>query len=697
MKKNKLFLILIFLANLFFSQVGIGTTSPHSSSILDLTSTNKALLLTRLDNVAAVVNPTNGMLIYDNSFQCIRAYQNSLWSNCLLGTRATVDVDCNQNGFEGNYITGTAMNSANSFSVTITNNSFSTANISFSTTDLSLSGVGGITVNAVTPSSVILNGGQSQLISYTLTGTPSSSGTLTGHWTKVSLECIKNIDITDPSIASLDCSGAANNGTLVENTPATGVSSTIPYTGGNGTAHSGQTVMSTGVTGLTATLAAGNFASGSGNLTYNITGTPSSAGVASFSINIGGKSCTMTRNVSASIVIPPTITLAQNRKYIVASVFDRDYLPYTVPSGAATTNAQTADSSNEPIVVDVQGTITTTGINLKIPVTATGAGVLPAYSTTISIPANLTEDGISRNLTLSWASQAYTASTTSIAVNIKSVGGTLNAKKLDINAGIGNDALGVLLGSFYYPYNNAGNTTTYQVRDIAGIPDRKFGLADNSGSTISHMMLYIPIVAEDGNIWLNNNLGADYSNINSANFNPAQQATSSADYKAYGSLVQWGRKTDGHELINWTSASVGVPVNNTGTSIRSDNPTHPNFITFPTSPGDWRVTQDDTLWLNESSANNPCPQGFRLPTLAEFNTLGTAAGITNASTAASSALKLSAAGSHDSGMSSAGTTGFYYTSSVNNTSAYSKLINSSGWLNWINSRFTGETVRCIKD
>jgi uncharacterized protein (TIGR02145 family) len=65
--------------------------------------------------------------------------------------------------------------------------------------------------------------------------------------------------------------------------------------GGNGGPHSGQTVSSTGVSGLTATLAAGNFAIGADSLSYIITGTPGTSGTASFALNIGGQSCTLER------------------------------------------------------------------------------------------------------------------------------------------------------------------------------------------------------------------------------------------------------------------------------------------------------------------------------------------------------------------------------------------------------------------
>lgn len=106
------------------------------------------------------------------------------------------------------------------------------------------------------------------------------------------------------SIASINCAGSTPAGFLTSGVIASGVSSTIPYTGGNGGPHQGQTVTSTGITGLTATLAPGTFASGAGTLTYTITGTPSGAGTANFAIHIGGRTCTLTRTVDAPSPYP---------------------------------------------------------------------------------------------------------------------------------------------------------------------------------------------------------------------------------------------------------------------------------------------------------------------------------------------------------------------------------------------------------
>jgi uncharacterized protein (TIGR02145 family) len=120
-----------------------------------------------------------------------------------------------------------------------------------------------------------------------------------------------------PSILGLTCASAVHNGILTESITASGVNSVISYTGGNGSAHNGQTVNSTGITGLTATLNPGSFATGNGTLSYAITGTPSAAGIANFAISIGGQSCTLTRTVAS---MWPTGTVHCNSSTQIISV-----------------------------------------------------------------------------------------------------------------------------------------------------------------------------------------------------------------------------------------------------------------------------------------------------------------------------------------------------------------------------------------
>ncbi len=139
------------------------------------------------------------------------------------------------------------------------------------------------------------------------------------------------------------------------------------------------------------------------------------------------------------------------------------------------------------------------------------------------------------------------------------------------------------------------------------IVDRSFFKKTNG--KFEHRFVYLPVEnTTTGRKWLNNNLGADYANVDSSDYNPSQQATTSTDHLAYGSMFQWGRKADGHELMDWTDATTGTGKYGE-TDTKNDDPSDSLFI----KQSDWRVNPDDTLWASESSANNVCPVGYRLP------------------------------------------------------------------------------------
>jgi uncharacterized protein (TIGR02145 family) len=104
-------------------------------------------------------------------------------------------------------------------------------------------------------------------------------------------------------ISSLECSSANHIGTLTEGTVSNGVISQVPYSGGNGGAYLEQTINSTGVTGLTATLLGGTLSNGTGILTYTITGTPDSAGAANFNLTFNSINCTMSRTIDPSGIV----------------------------------------------------------------------------------------------------------------------------------------------------------------------------------------------------------------------------------------------------------------------------------------------------------------------------------------------------------------------------------------------------------
>jgi uncharacterized protein (TIGR02145 family) len=119
----------------------------------------------------------------------------------------------------------------------------------------------------------------------------------------IPLRCIKE---TVGSVGAINCNGATQSGTLYNNQPASNVTASVPYTGGNGGFYPAQSITSTGVTGLTATISQGLFANGAGNLTFTINGTPSAVGTATFALNIGDQSCSFTVNVQSFATLSAT-------------------------------------------------------------------------------------------------------------------------------------------------------------------------------------------------------------------------------------------------------------------------------------------------------------------------------------------------------------------------------------------------------
>jgi len=82
-------------------KIGDNPTTIGSSSVLELESTNKAFVITRVANTAAITSPVNGMLVYDLSSNCVKFYENGTWSNCIsTGTSSVVQGILAQIGLE---------------------------------------------------------------------------------------------------------------------------------------------------------------------------------------------------------------------------------------------------------------------------------------------------------------------------------------------------------------------------------------------------------------------------------------------------------------------------------------------------------------------------------------------------------------------------------------------------------------------
>jgi len=690
----KLFLLLFSFATFAQVKIGDNPSTIGASSALELESATKALLITRVANTAAITSPVNGMLIYDISASCIKGYQNGAWTNCVgstnnsNGTGVVSAYSCST-ASAGSLIAGTAASGATQ-TITATVITVGTYNISAS--------ANGVTFAA----SGTFAGTGAQNIVLTATGTPIAVGsntfTLNTNPNCSFSRTTQSLSSNGTGVVSAYSCSTASAGTLARGNAVSGVTQTITAS----VTTVGTYSISTTANGVTFA-ASGTFAgTGAQNIVLTATGTPTTTGSNTFILNTT-PNCSFSRTTVD--VLPGNITLSPIGPYFIASVYDQDYTPYTAPTAAASlATAVIADGTNEAVAINIQGTITTTGVTIKIPYTVVTAAVtLTAFSQTITIPASYTQDGVSRDLTFSYAGATYPVGSGNVTATLKAVGGTLNVKQLDVQTGLGNDNLGWLLAQFTYATNSSGVTANFAVRDIAGIPDRNIADAN-------HRMLYLPVTAADGKVWLNNNLGADYSNTSKASFNPAQQATGPTDYHAHGSSFQWGRYSDGHDLINWTDAITGSPVtiNYTSTLATSDTPTHNLFIgTYYGGPAifDWRNPSNDALWQGVTGTNNPCPIGFRVPTYAEWTNVLAAENITTKATAASSTLKISTnlirTYASSGYVQNNGASLFWTSTRLNGSTEAARLFISDSGDPYLPTntlaRSYGNAVRCIKD
>ena len=198
------------------------------------------------------------------------------------------------------------------------------------------------------------------------------------------------------------------------------------------------------------------------------------------------------------------------------------------------------------------------------------------------------------------------------------------------------------------------------------------------------------VTSTTGRIWMDRNLGA------------TQVATSSQDFAAYGDLYQWGRGSDGHQTIVWTSSggSDGAEqTNETATTATSATAGHGNFITAGAGT-DYNWTNygnENDLW--QSGLNDPCPTGYRIPTETELDDERSSwsIGENNATGAFNSPLKLTLAGrrSYSSGgLSYVGSNGNYSSST---TTARNMHFHNADAHMYNYNRAEGISVRCIKD
>ena len=637
-----------------------------------------------------------------------------------------------------------------------------------------------------------------------------------------SVRCIKDTAFQAGSVQTLACNTATSTGTLKQGEAAAGVSSKIPYTGGNGGTHTGQTVASTGVTGLTATLTAGAFANGADSLVFNITGTPANSGTASFALNIGGQTCSLTRSVAASgaaypagtVHCTPTPTAVvdvtnpatgktwmdrnlgasrvatsstdanaygdlyqwgrradghQCRNSTTTNIQSTTDQPphgfYVLPPSLAPPDWRNPENSNlwqgvsginnpcpigyrVPTIAELdaeraswgsQNTDGAFGSSLKLSeagyrnfysdASITGfSGFYHSSTISFSRPQRLSFSGGSAQM---FGGDRAMGGTVRCIKESSYLPGTINALQCNNVALTGFLAQGIIASwvSISVPYTggNAGSHSGQLVAStgVTGLTATLYaGAFANGSGSLTYLITGTPVSngiagfalniggqtctatiavsastapypagtvhcstptavvdvlnPATGRTWMDRNLGA------------SRKATSSNDTAAYGDLYQWGRRADGHQCRNSQTTIVFSSI---------DQPPHGDFIQTTTSPNDWRIPQNNQLWQGENGINNPCPQGYRVPTETELNDEYKSWSVQSALGAFFSPLQLPMAGgrSNSGAPPDGGSAGFYWTSKAGGTNAsYLYFSNNFVFMNG-NSRGYAYSVRCIKN
>lgn len=230
-------------------------------------------------------------------------------------------------------------------------------------------------------------------------------------------------------------------------------------------------------------------------------------------------------------------------------------------------------------------------------------------------------------------------------------------------------------------FTSSGNFTSTGLHDIvlsaSGTPDNygthTFALNANTATCNFDRTTILTLTSPTTRIWMAYNLGA------------TAPPKAMDDVAQYGDYYQWGRATDGHEK----STSPTTPTQSPTTS-----PIHGNFIT---GNDNWQTSGDTNLWQGLTGINNPCPSGFRLPTVQEWEDEIKALNITDRTTAYNSILKLTVGGwrkRSDGTFGSKSGSGFYWSDSVNKE----LRLKTSGYTGIYSAIVAdGLNVRCIKD
>ncbi len=208
------------------------------------------------------------------------------------------------------------------------------------------------------------------------------------------------------------------------------------------------------------------------------------------------------------------------------------------------------------------------------------------------------------------------------------------------------------------------------------------------------LLTHATVRANDGKIWLQQNLGSSQMPINAT------------DQASFGHYFQWGRWDDGHQLPTGPTVAGSAAFANPS-FIASGNP---SFITgIAPSPAWWTLGSSTNTWSGNtptaSNGKDPCTAlgtGWHMPSAAEWTAVMNAEWISDAVSAWDSRLKLMESGYRaaiDGKWAFGWVGGHYWTSTADNGNLAKSVFFDGAYNAFINpmNRGYGVPCRCVKD
>ena len=702
--------------------VGIGTANPNTSAKLDVESTTQGFLPPRLTTAQrdVIVNPAVGLIIYNTTTNCLNFYVGSGWNETCgtaslpLGVVST--INCGSATITGTLTIGTSASGV-SVIVPYTGGNAGT----YGAQSVSSTGVVGLTATLSADSvTVTLANGAGSLI-YTITGTPTTSGSASFAITVGGQSCsfTVSVGIGQYPAGTVHCAGAT---TIVDVTnPTTGRIWMDRNLGASQVATSSTDVNSYGdlyqwgrradghqcrTSPTTATLsnidqpAHGNFilppnfphdwrSPQNTNLWQGVNGVnnPCPSGYripTEIELEAERISWSQNNNVGA-FASPIKLPVAGARHFNGGSLLDVGAYGYYWSSSVSGTYLRLLSFNSS--ITDITDSYRALGLSVRclkdttseIPATL-GAINCGSTSITGTLTSGIAASGVSASVPYTGGNGGSYAAQSVSSTGVVGLTATLAAGSLANGAGsliYTITGMPTTSGSASFAITVGGQSCAFTVSVSDTSSAYPAGTVHCTAGATAVVDVTNPTT---GKIWMDRNLGA------------TQVATSSTDVNSYGDLYQWGRRADGHQCRT-------SPTTATLSSI--DQPAHGDFIRAPSSGNlDWRSPQNVNLWQGVNSVNNPCPSGYRIPTETEINAERLSWGQNNSVGAFASPLKWTLAGYRNlssGSLSTVGSTGHCWSSTVSGTYSRGLDFYSSNAFMDPSFRASGFTVRCLKD